>query len=228
MTRNPTLAVVVLALLALAPIAEGQDRDAPPDAGREIFKPGPIPSSGEPVTEDTLLAPDDVLQAQWRGQWWAARVLDALPDGQVEIHYIGWPSNFDEALPRIRLQIDPDAERMVVRNTFAPSRELSMRPLPAYRIGPPDILQIEIIPKGEGTARHQPSSCTNQRKQSSSVKTEADNIGLNKTGVGVLTLRGENIYTGTTTITDMGGLPNASVGTLKISGYACPIDEAKN
>jgi hypothetical protein len=71
--------------------------------------PGAIESTNRPVTADTELKPGQVLQVMWGGTWWAARVLTLPPDGTVKIHYIGWGSNWDEAVPRTRLQLDPDA-----------------------------------------------------------------------------------------------------------------------
>lgn len=71
--------------------------------------PGAIESTGKPVSSKTKLKAGQVLQAEDGGQWYAARVLGLEPDGQVKIHYIGWPSQFDEVLPRSRLQLDPDA-----------------------------------------------------------------------------------------------------------------------
>src|SRR5262249_30619727 len=69
--------------------------------------PGSIESSEKPVFPDTPLAVGQLLQVEWGGDWWAARVLDVLSNSEVRIHYLGWPN--DEVVSRSRLQLDPDA-----------------------------------------------------------------------------------------------------------------------
>jgi hypothetical protein len=71
--------------------------------------PGPIASTRRAVTADTKLALNQVLQVEEFGEWFAARVLELLPDGRVKIHYLGWGSMYDEVVPRSRLQLDDNA-----------------------------------------------------------------------------------------------------------------------
>jgi hypothetical protein len=72
-------------------------------------KPGPIASTGAAVTQDTPLRAGQLVQLEWNGAWWAARVVGLLPDGRVRVHYLGWEPRWDEEVPRSRLQLDPDA-----------------------------------------------------------------------------------------------------------------------
>jgi hypothetical protein len=62
-------------------------------------------SSGNPVAASTPLGIGQKVQVQWNGQWWNGEVLAILSDGRVKIHYAGWDSSWDEAVPRSRLQL---------------------------------------------------------------------------------------------------------------------------
>ena len=65
----------------------------------------PIPSSGITVTEKTKLEIGQTVQVQW-GQWrWAGEVLELKQDGSAKIHYTGWSDEWDEVVPRSRLQL---------------------------------------------------------------------------------------------------------------------------
>jgi autotransporter-associated beta strand protein len=103
-------------------------------------------------------------------------------------------------------------------------RELAMRPLPTYRIEPPDILQIEITSsKAAGGGASQSTNLPEQAAPSegadavlgssgslafdtvtsnSGEPTATINSGesLTNTGAGTLTISGSNTYSGTTTI----------------------------
>ncbi|MCH8173474.1 MAG: hypothetical protein IIA70_09250 [Proteobacteria bacterium] len=37
--------------------------------------------------------------------WWKGRVLQLIPDGNIKIHYEGWGAEWDEVVPRTRLQL---------------------------------------------------------------------------------------------------------------------------
>jgi hypothetical protein len=91
---------------------------APPQPGAQLHEqerrelgglPGAIPSSGKAVTAGTPLRVGMMLQVEWGGEWWAARIIGIQRDGQVKIHYLGWESEWDEVVPRSRLQLDPEA-----------------------------------------------------------------------------------------------------------------------
>jgi len=43
------------------------------------------------------------LFVEWGGSWWAARVLGTGRDGSVRVHYLGWGSEWDEAVAPSRL-----------------------------------------------------------------------------------------------------------------------------
>jgi sRNA-binding protein len=70
---------------------------------------GPIASTGRAVSATTPLELKQVLQVESGRTWWAARVIDLLPDGRVKIHYLGWSAASDEIVPRSRLQLDDQA-----------------------------------------------------------------------------------------------------------------------
>jgi polysaccharide export outer membrane protein len=80
-------------------------------------------------------------------------------------------------------------------------RELAMRPLPAYRIDPPDILGIEISTfkdtptRGGGTV------------SGDGLAPVTGSGGMTKTGGGTLILRGSNNYIGTTMVTSGNAKP---------------------
>lgn len=67
--------------------------------------PGPIVSSGIAVTATTELTVRQKVQVKWGDEWWAGEVLRVQPNGRVRIHYLGWDSDWDEDVPRSRLQL---------------------------------------------------------------------------------------------------------------------------
>jgi ribosomal 50S subunit-recycling heat shock protein len=79
-------------------------------SGETIYNPGSIASTGNAVTATTALKKGDILQVEQSGVWWAAEVVALEADQQVRIHYIGWADDWDELVPRSRLQIDPEAD----------------------------------------------------------------------------------------------------------------------
>ena len=85
----------------------------PSELSENSGNPGSIQSTNEKVTVKTRLKAGQILQVEWGHRWWAARVLELHEDGGVKIHYLGWDSNFDEVVPRSRLQLDPDAWKKV-------------------------------------------------------------------------------------------------------------------
>ncbi|MGA2796641.1 MAG: polysaccharide biosynthesis/export family protein [Thermoguttaceae bacterium] len=111
-------------------------------------------------------------------------------------------------------------------------RELAMRPLPTYRIEPPDIIQIEVTCAKAGRGgENQPAKKSDEVKPSGSAATESGSSSLNvtgavtpgenKTGGGILVLNGAK-YTGNSsgTIT-LSGTPAENVsGSGRISASA--------
>jgi hypothetical protein len=70
-----------------------------------VERPPPISNpTGAPVGAGDALAPGDKVLVEWGGAWHQGEVLEALPDGTVKIHYVGWDANWDEAVPRSRLR----------------------------------------------------------------------------------------------------------------------------
>jgi len=88
--------------------------------GLGALPPGPVCLSsldkfflGDPVTERTHLNVRDKVHVEWNGTWWAGEILALNPDGAVRIHYSGWGSQFDEIVPRTRLQIPNPRPKIV-------------------------------------------------------------------------------------------------------------------
>ena len=88
----------------------GQAPPAPAVENRQS-PPGPIGFSGlerwllgDPVTDETRLHIGDKVIVEWNGTWWAGEIVAVNDDGTVRIHYCGWESQWDETMPRTRLQ----------------------------------------------------------------------------------------------------------------------------
>lgn len=64
-----------------------------------------VPSTGIPVANTTKLKVGQRLQVESSGAWWAGKVLELRPKGNVKIRYVGWGKQFDEVVPRSRLQL---------------------------------------------------------------------------------------------------------------------------
>ena len=60
--------------------------------------------SGRPVGADTPLEAGAQVLAEWNGAWWLATVVSTEPNGAVRIHYSDWGDDWDETVPRERLQ----------------------------------------------------------------------------------------------------------------------------
>ncbi len=65
---------------------------------------GQVQPSGKPVAPKTQLKEGDRVLVEWQNTWWKGKVLEVLPGGDVKIHYVGWDAQFDEVVPRTRLQ----------------------------------------------------------------------------------------------------------------------------
>ena len=88
----------------------------------------PIESSHAPVTDGTPLTAGQILQAQADdGTWWAARVIELLPDGKVRVHCFGDGGLPGTVLPRTRLQLDAEAlakAKKAISSSFEPGNYL--------------------------------------------------------------------------------------------------------
>lgn len=74
---------------------------------------GPSPPGSKPVTEETPLSLGDrVLALDTTDQWLPAEVLELLPRGRVKVNYVGWSSDWDEAVPRSRLRLPAPEDRV--------------------------------------------------------------------------------------------------------------------
>jgi protein involved in polysaccharide export with SLBB domain len=124
-------------------------------------------------------------------------------------------------------------------NKAAPAnvpRELAMRPLPAYRIAPPDIIAIEVT-TSDGTPTSGVGTSFGVGKAAVSgsgfiVGNVSGGGSLNKTGTGTLVLSAKNTYTGSSINTGRGdyyvggtgetylGHPNVNGGTLSFGDYS--------
>jgi hypothetical protein len=79
-------------------------------AAREM---GPVRPSAKPVLPQTQLKAGDHVLVEWSKSWRKGQVLEILPNGHVKIHYVGWDAQWDEVVPRMRLQLPAEeAERL--------------------------------------------------------------------------------------------------------------------
>lgn len=78
------------------------------DATEDPFVPFDGPT-GEVLTSGEEVRIGEELWGEWGGLWNRVQVVEALADGQVKVHWIGWDAHFDETLPRSRLKraVDP-------------------------------------------------------------------------------------------------------------------------
>jgi hypothetical protein len=65
---------------------------------------GPVPPTGRTIGPDTPLTAGGQVLVEWRGFWWQASVVSLEADGSVRVHYAGWGDNWDEVVPRSRMQ----------------------------------------------------------------------------------------------------------------------------
>lgn len=74
----------------------------------------PVEPSGVTVDEDTPLRVGGTVLSFSQARWWRAEIVGFERDGSVHIHFPGWDSKWDTAVPRHELQVDllgPDADR---------------------------------------------------------------------------------------------------------------------
>jgi hypothetical protein len=68
--------------------------------------PGFVSDSRRPVGESTPLFPGQIVAGHDTGAWYAAEILDVLPNGDVQLQFRGW-GNRTKTLPRSKLQLAP-------------------------------------------------------------------------------------------------------------------------
>lgn len=98
------------ALLLASSAASSQSPTSASAGNAPPNRPMIVRPSGRPVDATTPLHVGQRVLVEWHNQWYRAEVLNLLQDGNVRIHYIGFGSNWDETVPRQRLQLDVDEE----------------------------------------------------------------------------------------------------------------------
>ena len=77
----------------------------PPDPAWDSHDGNPVTPSGKLIAATSNLAPGDRVLVEQGGTWWRGRVKRVIPTGNVEIHFVGWESTWDEVVPSTRLQL---------------------------------------------------------------------------------------------------------------------------
>ncbi len=90
-----------------SPTATAQPFSAPPTSAAPATVPAIAASDapGMPVAADTPLAKGHKVYIHWGASWYEGEVLEAMPDGKVQIHYDEYDSTWDEAVTRDRLRL---------------------------------------------------------------------------------------------------------------------------
>jgi hypothetical protein len=90
-----------------APAGGEPSTTAAPATGQAVNYDGPgaVASTGLSVTAATPLDTGMLVLVQSSGGWYAADVLEVMADGTVKVHYRGWDSQYDELVPRERIQL---------------------------------------------------------------------------------------------------------------------------
>jgi hypothetical protein len=73
---------------------------------------------GNAVTEKTRLSTGDKVIVDWNGSWWKGEILAVNQDHSVRVHYTGWGSEFDETVPRSRLETPGGEGRKLITIHF--------------------------------------------------------------------------------------------------------------
>ena len=103
-TTWPIRATAELVESASTPTDNGSTTLAEP-AKPDYAGPGSVPSSGLAVADDTSLAVGQIVQVQWGGGWYPADIVAAESDGRFRVHYRGWSDDWNETVPRARIQL---------------------------------------------------------------------------------------------------------------------------
>ncbi len=101
------IAAASLCLLLVIWVASSGKSEASDD--EVLFYPDPVALSSVDLIDlgDVALQPGQLLAAEWRGAWYAGRVLSAGAGG-ARVRFVGWGSEWDEQLPSDRLRIMPE------------------------------------------------------------------------------------------------------------------------
>jgi hypothetical protein len=70
-------------------------------------RPGAVEPTGLPVLANAVITPGVAIQINWHGQWWAGRVIAAMPDGFVIVRYDGREASADAMVTRDRILLVP-------------------------------------------------------------------------------------------------------------------------
>lgn len=87
--------------------------------GRIHFSPQELPPTGKTVTDSTPLELGQEVLLRWEKAWWAATVTGFEPDGAIRVTYFGWPSSWDEAVPRSDLQLDTNTREKAIQTVYS-------------------------------------------------------------------------------------------------------------
>jgi hypothetical protein len=87
--------------------------------GRIHFSPQELPPTGKTVTDSTPLSIGQEVLLRWEKTWWAATVIGFEPDGAIRVTYFGWPSSWDEAVPRSDLQVDTNTRERAIQTVYS-------------------------------------------------------------------------------------------------------------
>jgi hypothetical protein len=110
-TTWPIRATAELVEPTATPADDGTRAAASPAKPR-YAGPGSVPSTGLAITDETPLVAGQVVQVQWGGGWYPADILGAASDGRFRVHYRGWSDDWNETVPRARIQLaHPESER---------------------------------------------------------------------------------------------------------------------
>jgi hypothetical protein len=103
------------------------------DLNREYNEGRSVKQLGPPVLDDTPLPAGLIVAARRHGQWHAAKVVQLLDDGRVEVQFQKWP--WKNTCPRADVRLaPPEVDQPDVDPTLLPGTPRAAAPSPGYRI----------------------------------------------------------------------------------------------
>ncbi len=61
--------------------------------------------TGLPIDARTIVVPGERVEVLDHARWYSSHVLSLRADGQIQVHYDGWASSYDEFIPRDRVRV---------------------------------------------------------------------------------------------------------------------------